>query len=92
MLNQDKTFNGSCTSDSSPPYNPTPRINDPIEYCPYCGIKFTMDTAEIKYCPHCGKAIPRTYTGNSYIIHWNLPDGTVTYPIRDGIVRPYTIC
>ena len=79
--NNSQTFNGS--------YNAN-QMNDPIEYCPFCGKKIDVDD-ETKYCKFCGKAIPRTYTGGSYIIHWNLPDGTSAYP-RDGIINPQFIC
>jgi len=68
--NDSTTFNGS--------YNVN-QMNDPIEYCPFCGKKIDVDD-ETKYCKFCGRAIPRTYTGSSYIIHWNLPNGTITYP------------
>lgn len=73
-VNENTTFNGAYIGT-----NTTQIINDPIEYCPFCGKKLPEET-DIKYCPFCGKAIPRTYTSDSYIIHWNLPNGTVTYP------------
>lgn len=89
------TFNGATTGSSDTtityPYRNT-YINDPITYCPFCGKHLTMDTDEIKYCPYCGKAIPRTHTGGSYIIHWNYPDGTPTYPLRDELLHPQITC
>jgi DNA-directed RNA polymerase subunit RPC12/RpoP len=78
MLNEAKTFNG----------NNTTYINDIVNFCPYCGSKVLND---FKYCPTCGKEIPRTYTGSMYVIHWNSPGGTVTYP-HDEIIKPNTIC
>jgi predicted amidophosphoribosyltransferase len=81
MNKNNNTFNGSYNANQT---------NDSVEYCCYCGKKIDM-TDEQKYCPYCGKAIPRTYTGSNYVIHWNLPDNTPTYPL-DGIIYPYTTC
>jgi len=86
MLNEKNTFNGSNT-------HPTttfeqPKIYDEINFCPFCAAKVQND---FKFCPKCGKLLPRTYTGHSYVIHWNTSTGTVTYPL-DGIVHPYTMC
>ncbi len=104
MNKNSNTFNGAHTTDNTSGTITYPfenkYINDPITYCPFCGKHLIMDTDEIKYCPFCGKAIPRTYTGGSYIIHWNYPDGTPSYPLGsihddygcDGIIKPITIC
>ena len=80
MLNESKqTFNGAYTDTTTGTYtNPDALrypgyINDPIEYCPYCGKKLPTPTNDIHYCPFCGKEIPRTYTGNIYQIHWHTP-------------------
>ncbi len=67
------TFNGSYNADYT---------NDPIHYCPYCGKKIDLES-DAHYCKFCGKAIPRTYTGSMYTIHWNLPTGEPTYPIKE---------
>ncbi len=94
MLSNTETFNGNNTSGTSTTgyvYTSPNVIYDRIEYCPYCGKKLPTTTDEIHYCPFCGKAIPRTYTNGPYVIHWNNPDGTVTWP-RDGIVQPNVIC
>ena len=95
MQKNNSTFNGSTTNSNMNGVITYPfenqHMNDSITYCPFCGKHLTMDTDEIKYCPFCGRAIPRTCTGNFYIIHWNLLDRTATWP-RDGIIYPYTTC
>ena len=75
MMSPKLTFNGSHIVDNTS--GAVTYTNDPINYCPYCGGKVQDD---FKYCPKCSKEIPRTHTGSNYIIHWNLDDGTSTYP------------
>ncbi len=82
------TFNGKYTSGTTTESFYTNRDveYDEIKFCPFCGKKVAND---FKFCSQCGKEIPRTTTTGCVRIHWNLPDGTITYPLRDGIVYPY---
>jgi len=90
MSNEINNFNGNytvpTTTGTTTTFGNFP-IYDLVNFCPYCGTKVLND---FKFCPACGKEIPRTYTGSTYVIHWNRSDGTSTYPL-DGIIKPNII-
>jgi len=94
-MNSNYTFNGkdigNFTTGTVTTIN-SEVVYDTIKYCPFCGKEMPASAQAIIYCPYCGKQLPQTTTHGMFVFHWNYPSGESSWPLRDGIVKPYTTC